>query len=122
MMDLTIGRYENKLLKGDMDRALEVMENLMENAFKYGDGKAVRLDFYEEDYCQVITIFNTGTAVPEEEMPHLFDSFYRGSNAGNKDGNGLGLYINRQIMIKMEGEIFARRVDGGMQFCLVFRM
>lgn len=122
MMDLTIGRYENKLLKGDMDRALEVMENLMENAFKYGDGKAVRLDFYEEDYCQVITVFNTGTAVPEEEMPHLFDSFYRGSNAGNKDGNGLGLYINRQIMIKMEGEIFARRVDDGMQFCLVFRM
>lgn len=122
MIDLTIGRYENKLLKGDMDRALEVMENLMENAFKYGDGKAVRLDFYEEDYCQVITVFNTGTAVPEEEMPHLFDSFYRGSNAGNKDGNGLGLYINRQIMIKMEGEIFARRVDGGMQFYLVFRM
>lgn len=122
MMDLTIGRYENKLLKGDMDRALEVMENLMENAFKYGDGKAVRLDFYEEDYCQVITVFNTGTAVPEEEMPHLFDSFYRGSNAGNKDGNGLGLYINRQIMTKMEGEIFARRVDDGMQFCLVFRM
>lgn len=122
MMDLTIGRYENKLLKGDMDRALEVMENLMENAFKYGDGKAVRLDFYEEDYCQVITVFNTGTAVSEVEMPHLFDSFYRGSNAGNKDGNGLGLYINRQIMIKMEGEIFARRVDDGMQFCLVFRM
>ena len=122
MTDLRIGKFENKLLKGDMDRALEVMENLMENAFKYGDGKEIRIDFYEEDYCQVISIFNTGTAVAEEEMPHLFDSFYRGSNVGNKDGNGLGLYINRQIMMKMEGDIFAQRKEDGMRFCLVFRM
>lgn len=122
MTDLQIGKFENKLLKGDMDRALEVMENLMENAFKYGDGKEIRIDFYEEDYCQVISIFNTGTAVAEEEMPHLFDSFYRGSNVGNKDGNGLGLYINRQIMMKMEGDIFAQRKEDGMRFCLVFRI
>lgn len=122
MTELRIGKFENKLLKGDMDRALEVMENLMENAFKYGDGKEIRIDFYEEDYCQVISIFNTGTAVAEEEMPHLFDSFYRGSNVGNKDGNGLGLYINRQIMMKMEGDIFAQRKEDGMRFCLVFRM
>ncbi|MDE6608142.1 MAG: HAMP domain-containing histidine kinase [Lachnospiraceae bacterium] len=122
MTDFRIGKFENKLLRGDMDRALEVMENLMENAFKYGDGKEIGIDFYEEDYCQVISIFNTGEAVAEEEMPHLFDSFYRGSNVGDKDGNGLGLYINRQIMMKMEGEIFAQRVEGGMRFCLVFRM
>lgn len=122
MTDFRIGKYENKLLRGDMDRALEVMENLMENGFKYGDGKEISIDFYEEDYCQVISVFNTGTAVAEEEMPHLFDSFYRGSNAGDKEGNGLGLYINRQIMTKMEGEIFAQREKEGMRFCLVFRM
>lgn len=122
MTDFEIGKYENKLLKGDMERAFEVMENLMENAFKYGDGKEIRIDFYEEDYCQVISVYNTGTAVPEEEMPHLFDSFYRGSNAGDKSGNGLGLYINRQLMTKMEGEIFAQRAEGGMRFGMVFRM
>jgi len=122
MTDFEVGKYENKLLKGDMDRALEVMENLMENVFKYGDGKRISIDFYEEDYCQVISVFNTGEPVAEEEMPHLFDSFYRGSNVGDKDGNGLGLYINRQIMMKMEGEIFAQREEGGMRFCLVFRM
>jgi len=122
MTHFRIGKYENKLLRGDMDRALEVMENLMENAFKYGDGREICIDFYEEDYCQVISVFNTGETVAEEEMPHLFDSFYRGSNVGNKDGNGLGLYINRQIMMKMEGEIFAQRAEGGMRFCLVFRM
>lgn len=120
LTELEIGAYENKLLKGDMDRTFEVMENLLENAFKYGDGKRIAIDFYEEDYCQVVRVFNTGTVVPITEMPHLFDSFYRGSNAADKPGNGLGLYISRQIMNKMEGEIFAERKEDGMSFCLVF--
>lgn len=58
--ELLIGDYENRLLKGDMERAFEVMENLLENAFKYGDGRTIAIDFYEEDYCQVIRVFNTG--------------------------------------------------------------
>lgn len=122
MTDFIIGKYENKLLNGDMDRAVEVMENLVENAMKYGDGQKISLDFYEEDYCQVIEVFNTGIAVEQNQMPHLFDSFYRGSNAQDKGGNGLGLYIGRQIMLKMEGDIFARRTEDGMCFGLVFRM
>lgn len=121
LTELRIGAYENKLLKGDMDRAFEVMENLLENAFKYGDGRQIMIDFYEEDYCQVIRVFNTGTAVPLMEMPHLFDSFYRGSNVSDKPGNGLGLYICKQIMHKMDGEIFAERREDGMSFGVVFR-
>lgn len=122
MTDFFIGKYENKLLKGDRERAFEVMENLLENAFKYGDGKQILIEFYEEDYCQIISVFNTGTPIGADEMPHIFDSFYRGSNVGKKEGNGLGLYICRQIMKKMEGDIFAVREAKGMRFCLVFRM
>lgn len=120
MTDLTIGTYENRLLQGDIDRALEAMENLMENAFKYGDGRRIAIRFHEEDYCQVIEVVNTGAVVAEEEMPHLFDSFYRAANASGKEGNGLGLYIDRQIMRKMGGEIYARRTEDGMCFGLVF--
>ncbi|MDE6738942.1 MAG: HAMP domain-containing histidine kinase [Lachnospiraceae bacterium] len=116
-----IGAYENKLLQGDMDRAFEVAENLMENAFKYGDGRLISLSFREEDYCQIVEVFSTGTPVPAKELPHLFDSFYRGSNAKDRSGNGLGLYIGRQIMLKMKGDIFAQRTQDGMKFCLVFR-
>ncbi|MCI7792524.1 MAG: sensor histidine kinase, partial [Lachnospiraceae bacterium] len=64
----------------------------------------------------------SGEAVPMTELPHLFDSFYRGSNATDKPGNGLGLYISRQIMKRMDGDIFAERMDEGMSFGLVFRM
>lgn len=121
MTQFHIGAYENKLLKGDMDCAFEVVENLMENAFKYGDGRLISLSFREEDYCQIVEIFSTGTPVLDKELPHLFDSFYRGSNARDRSGNGLGLYIGRQIMLKMKGDIFAQRAQDGMKFCLVFR-
>lgn len=122
LTEFTIAEYENRLLKGDFDRAVEVMENLLENAMKYGDGKQISIDFYEEDYCQVIRVFNTGEPVPGTELPHLFDSFYRGSNAENQQGNGLGLYIARQMMHKMGGEIFAEICENGMWVCLVFQM
>ncbi|MDO4332686.1 MAG: HAMP domain-containing sensor histidine kinase [Eubacteriales bacterium] len=122
MTELHIGGYENKLLKGSRDSAFEVLENIMENAFKYGDGRRIEITFYEEEYCQLVKIRNTGTPVNAEEIPHLFDSFYRGSNAAEKAGNGLGLYICRKIMQKMEGEIFAQREADGMSFQMVFSM
>lgn len=121
MTRFQIGAYGNKLLKGDMDRAFEVVENLMENAFKYGDGRMISLSFREEDYCQIVELYNTGVPISMQELPHLFDSFYRGSNAQDKAGNGLGLYIGRQIMLKMKGDLYAQRVQDGMRFCLVFR-
>lgn len=121
-IELEVGVYENKLLHGDLERAIEVMENLLENALKYGDGKQIRIQFYEEDYCQVIQVFNTGEKVPVTEMPHLFDSFYRGSNVRDQQGNGLGLYISRQVMNKMDGELYAERKEDGMSFGIVFQM
>ncbi len=121
LMNLEIGPYTNKLLHGSEDRALEVVENIMENAFKYGDGRKIEISFYEEEYCQIIKIRNTGVPVKQEELPHLFDSFYRGSNVGTKDGNGLGLYICRDIMRKMDGDIFAKVEEDGTSFHLVFR-
>lgn len=121
MIDLMVEDYSNKLVKGDLDRAVEVIGNIIENAFKYGDGKVIRISFYEEDYCQLIKIFNTGETISENEFNHIFDSFYRASNAKDKEGNGLGLYISKYIMGKMDGEIFAEYERDGMSFTLVLR-
>ena len=121
MVRLEVEHYENRLLSGDMERSREVMENLLENAFKYGDGRQIRISFYEEDYCQMIRIYNTGEAVTDTEFNHIFESFYRGGNSKGKKGSGLGLYICREVMHKMEGEIFAEKLEDGMAFVLVFR-
>ena len=63
--------------------------NLFENAFKYGDGRRIKLEFYEEDYCQLIQVFNTGEPVSDNDFNHIFESFFRGSNSRGKQGNGL---------------------------------
>jgi signal transduction histidine kinase len=121
MIDFIVEDYTNKLVKGDLERALEVIGNIIENAFKYGDGKVIKISFYEEDYCQLIKIFNSGETISQNEFNHIFESFYRGSNTKDKQGNGLGLYICKAIMEKMDGEIFAECERGGMSFTLVFR-
>ena len=120
MLELHVGNYENRLLKGDLERSLEVFENIFENAFKYGDGKKIEITFYEEDYCQLIRIFNTGIPVTDNEFNHIFESFYRAQNSEGRQGSGLGLYICREIMRKMGGEIFAEKQQDGMAFVLVF--
>lgn len=120
MIDLKIAEYENRLLKGDLERTLEVFGNIFENAFKYGDGRRIEITFYEEDYCQLIRIYNTGVPVTDNEFNHIFESFFRGEGSRGKQGNGLGLYICREIMRKMGGEIFAEKQEGGMAFVLVF--
>ena len=121
MLELKTDTFENRLMRGDMDRAQEVLENIFENAFKYGDGRQIEITFYEEDYCQLIRIFNTGEPVTDNEFNHIFDSFFRGTNSKGKQGSGLGLYICREIMRRMEGEIFAEKQENGMAFVLVFR-
>ena len=95
------------LIKGDKNRMVEVLQNVMENAIKYGDGKRIRISFEEEEDCKLIHIENSGCNLKKEELPNLFDSFYRGSNSTGVKGNGLGLYICKTLMRKMDGEIFA---------------
>ena len=118
--DFSLGTYNNCLLKGDLDRAVEVLQNIMENAIKYGDGKSISLHMSEEEGCSLISVENTGCSLSEGELPHIFDSFFRGSNTAHQAGSGLGLYICRQLMHKMTGEIFAEVKDETMVVSIVF--
>lgn len=116
----TIDNYSDCLLKGDLDRSIEVLQNIIENAVKYGDGHYIKITFAEESDCQLITIQNSGCTLSETELPHIFDSFWRGSNTGSNAGSGLGLAICRQLMHKMNGDIFADSQNNTMCITLVF--
>lgn len=105
--DFSIADYSDCIINGDCDRFVEVLQNIMENAIKYGDGKSIDLSFSDEEDCRIITVKNSGCTLDESELAHIFDSFYRGSNVGSKAGNGLGLYICRQLTRAMGGDIFA---------------
>ena len=116
----TVAPYTDCLIRGDLDRSVEVIQNLMENAIKYGDDGCIDLLLSEEDGCILISVQNSGCTLPSAELPHIFDSFWRGSNAGKHKGSGLGLYICRQLMHKMGGDVFAETSDGRMIVTTVF--
>lgn len=118
--EFSASRYTDCILCGDFDRSIEVLQNVMENAVKYGDGKNVSIDFSEEDSCVLVTVRNSGCTLADTDLPHVFESFWRGTNAEKIDGSGLGLYISRKLMRKMNGEIFAEIKDGVMYVTSVF--
>ena len=106
---LTISDYSNCLMHGDINRSVEVIQNVFENAIKYGDGNYIDIDLSKEEDCMMITIKNSGCTLSENEISCIFDSFWRGSNVGTINGSGLGLYICKELMKKMNGEIFATK-------------
>ena len=92
----------------DAQKIYQVLLNLLDNAIKYSDpGARVEVRVLEDVSSITIRVTDTGVGIPEEDLPNLFDRFYR----VNKDrsratgGSGLGLAISKQLVELMGGEI-----------------
>lgn len=116
---LEIESYRNYLLKGDLERLIEATENVIENAIKYGDGTKININFMEEENYLLISITNWGNTLPDTEIVHIFESFYRGNNSFEKEGSGLGLYICKEILNRMDGEVYAQVIEDRISIILV---
>lgn len=112
LIDFSVAKYSNSIIRADEKRLVEVIQNVVENAIKYGDNKKIWIETNKNEEEYNIVVRNTGCRLEKKELPHIFDSFFRGSNVGKKPGSGLGLYICRQIMHLMEGEITAAIEEG----------
>ena len=87
------------------------MSNLIENAIKYspdGEPPEVKLIFGDE---LEIRIKDHGIGIPEEELPKLFETFFRASNVDNIQGTGLGLSIAKSL-VELQGGVFEISIDG----------
>lgn len=120
--EFAVGKYDDCLLSCDPDRLAECLQNLIENAIKYGDGQRIALSFDKMDGCELITVSNTGCTLEEKELPQIFDSFHRGANAERAQGNGLGLFICKRLMSLMGGEVYAEISGGCFNATLVVRL
>ena len=105
--EFIVHRYDDCILSCDADRLGECLQNLIENAIKYGDGKRIKIGFDKMDGCELITMTNTGCTLEAKELPQIFGSFHRGNNADKIQGNGLGLFICKRLMSLMGGEVYA---------------
>ena len=79
---------------------------LLDNALKYsGEDAPVNLSLSREDGHAVISVADRGCGIPEGEIPHIFDRFYRAQGSSRADGTGLGLALAREITDHLGGEI-----------------
>ncbi len=93
-------------VRGDSRRLVEVLENLLSNAVKYSpDGGAVSVEIGREKDDAVVRVRDEGLGVPEAERGQIFERFFRTSVAKPYGGVGLGLYISREIVTRMGGDI-----------------
>lgn len=92
----------------DADHLREVLSNLIENAIKYTPAGEVVVDVNGDEGHVVISIADSGIGIPAEDIPHLFQKFYRVDNSDTREigGTGLGLYLCRRLIEAMNGRIW----------------
>jgi len=98
----------------DNDHIREVLDNLIENAIKYTPAGEVAVDVTGSDDKVVISIKDSGLGIPNEDVPHLFQKFYRVDNTDRQQigGTGLGLYLSRRLAEAMQGRLWVESVHG----------
>lgn len=98
----------------DPQRLQQVFINLLSNACKYNrPGGTIQIRTNEEAEHLFIEVADTGHGLSSEDIPHLFQPFQRiGRHTKDVEGSGLGLYIARQLMTRMGGEITAQGLPG----------
>ncbi len=96
----------------DYDRIVQVITNLVDNAIQYTAVGSVTLRAGPGDGSVVLIVEDTGEGIPAQELPQLFDRFFRGERSERRRGTGLGLAIAREIVRAQGGEIVATSDPG----------
>lgn len=91
----------------DPDHFREVVGNLIENAIKYTSAGEVLVNVSGDDKQVSVSVKDSGIGIPAEDLPHLFQKFYRVDNSDTREigGTGLGLYLSRRLAEAMSGNL-----------------
>ena len=98
----------------DNDHIREILDNLIENAIKYTLTGEVIVDVTGSDSKVIISVKDSGLGIPAEDVPHLFQKFYRVDNLDRQEigGTGLGLYLSRRLAEAMQGRLYLESTHG----------
>ncbi|MCL2280585.1 ATP-binding protein [Candidatus Saccharibacteria bacterium] len=91
----------------DIDQFQEILENILDNAIKYTKQGSIKVSVTENQGKVHISIIDTGIGIPAEDVPHLFQKFYRVDNSDTREvgGTGLGLYLIKNLTDRLGGQI-----------------
>lgn len=99
----------------DLDWTMEAIMNLMKNCMEHSPGGTIHCSYAQNPLYTEILIWDDGEGFAKEDIPHLFERFYRGQNAG-EGGIGIGLSLTKEIVERQNGTIRAQNKSGGGAF------
>ena len=105
----------------DKLRLQQVFDNIFMNSYKYAN-TAITVNAETTGDYLVIRIADEGPGVKDEELPLLKEKYKRGSNASDKDGAGLGLYLTNYFMEKMDGKLGLKNLEKGLEAAVYIRL
>lgn len=114
-----MGELPQVIVSIDKKRMAQVIRNIISNSYKYAD-TAINVNFKLSEGFLEMRLHDHGQGVPNDEIELITNKFYRGKAwaDSSKDGNGLGLYIAKMLMKKMNGDLTAES-DGGLAITLI---
>ncbi len=118
-LEMDVELADNLIVNGDSDHIYRVIYNLVDNAVKFiNDGGTLTIRAEKEGTMSIFLIRNTGSEIPPEDLPHVFDRFYKvdRSRSTDRTGAGLGLYIVKSIVNMHGGDISVRSSRGETEF------
>ena len=118
---MDISDIEEIQLYGDIKWLAEALSNVVKNCIESTpDGGQVKISAEEKAMYVKLCVIDSGTGIAEEDIPHLFERFYRGKNSG-KNGAGIGLALAKAIITQQNGRIIAENImPCGAKFTIFF--
>jgi signal transduction histidine kinase len=113
--EIVIRQAEDFTVKGDKHRLRQLLGNLIDNAIRHTpeDG-TIGLSLYRDGEWACLGVEDSGVGIPDEELPHIFNRFYRVDKARSRErgGSGLGLALVKQIAEQQGGKVTVKSVTG----------
>ncbi|MEW6739531.1 MAG: HAMP domain-containing sensor histidine kinase [Nitrospirota bacterium] len=103
-LDITIAKEDDLMVVTDIEKLEKIIRNIISNSLKFTEKGGVWIDYGTEESDFYIEIRDSGRGIPENEMPHIFDRFYR-IEGSRTAGLGLGLAIVKELVNVMGGKI-----------------
>lgn len=118
-------KTENAVVIGDIDRMEQILRNLLKNAINATENGIIKVGVELYQYEVLVTIDDNGIGIPPDDLPHIWDRFYRVKNLRNinmdEKGTGLGLVIVKKLVQLQDGKIDAEsQIGNGTTFCISF--
>lgn len=109
---IEIAELGEMAVTADLDWTMEAFINLMKNCMEHNSGGTIHCSYEQNPLYTEILIWDEGQGFCKEDLPHLFERFYRGKNAC-EGGIGIGLSLAKEIIQRQNGTIRAKNLPGG---------